>query len=321
MTTKPKILITGAFGYLGGRLSKYLHDKGFKLIICSRKKKLPPVWCLRAQVAKIEWEDSEKLINIFSEVDVVIHAAGMNAQDCRQSPDRAIDFNGNMTSNIVKISKSVGVKKFIYLSSSNVYKSPMEDYIDEDTATLNDDPYSTSKLAGEKNLLKEINARFKGNILRISNTIGPPNDKSSNCWSLLVNDLSKQVIKNNSIIIRGQKNSQRDFIPISSICPIVTKIIEEDFSFAKIINIGSGISLEVIEIAKMIQKIHHNNTGSTPSIKVIEQQSSNILKKLKYQSKYRKYFKSISLNEINIELESIYNFCQKNFRNLSKLND
>ena len=315
MTSKPKILITGAFGYLGGRLSKYLYDKGFNLIICSRKKKSSPIWCSRAEVTKINWEDSEKLINIFSEADIVIHAAGMNAQDCRQSPDRALDFNGNMTSNIVKISKSVGVKKFIYLSSSNVYKSPMEDYIDENTTTLNNDPYSTSKLAGEKILLQEINKNFKGNILRISNAIGPPNDKSSNCWNLLVNDLSKQVVENNSIIIRGQKNSQRDFIPISSICPIVTKIIEEDFSFAKIINIGSGISLKVIEIAKMIQKIHYNNTGLTPSIKVIEQQLSTKFKELKYQSKYRKYFSLISLNEINIELESIYSFCQKNFGN------
>ena len=57
------------------------------------------------------------------DVDVVVHAAGMNAKDCLADPVAA-HFNGVATARFAAAASKAGVEKFIYLSTIHVYASP-----------------------------------------------------------------------------------------------------------------------------------------------------------------------------------------------------
>ena len=89
-------------------------------------------------------------------VDVVIHTAGMNAQECASDPEQALAFNGTVTADLVSSAVKQGVQKFIYLSTAHVYKEPLVGTISESSQTTNTHPYATSHLAGEIPVLEQI---------------------------------------------------------------------------------------------------------------------------------------------------------------------
>ena len=112
------------------------------------------------EVINIDWNNLSNLTNILSKIDIVIHAAGMNAKNCKIDPHRANTFNRDSTLKLIKLSKLSGVKKFLFFSTSNVYSDKLEGDINEDTSTLGT-PYSLSKLLGERQLLQEANKNFQ----------------------------------------------------------------------------------------------------------------------------------------------------------------
>ena len=103
-----RILVTGGFGYLGGRIAQSLSSKGHKIVLGSRKKQYPPKWLPDAKVVQIEWDNSECLLAVCEEIDVIVHAAGMNAKDCLLDPEGAIKFNAKSTYTFLLLFSSGG---------------------------------------------------------------------------------------------------------------------------------------------------------------------------------------------------------------------
>ena len=56
----------------------------------------------------------ESISNACTNIDVIIHTAGMNAQECNINPVEALNVNGIYTSRLVKNAISNKVKKIIY---------------------------------------------------------------------------------------------------------------------------------------------------------------------------------------------------------------
>ena len=86
-----KYLITGASGLLGGRLSTFLENKGFEILRGSSnldaiESSNDKNWVLT------EFNNFETLKKICKGVDYVIHAAGPNADYCKQKPKSSFDF-------------------------------------------------------------------------------------------------------------------------------------------------------------------------------------------------------------------------------------
>ena len=198
-----QILITGGFGYLGGRLASHLLHQGFKVFLGTRKSvksvKEPLAETIPVQM---EWANTFSLESATSGIDTVIHAAGMESLACSANPTKALEVNGLNTAMMVKAAVANGVKRFIYISTAHVYRSPMIGDIDETTPTTNLHPYATSKLSGEKVVLyaNQI-GKIQGVVLRLSNGSGHPVFPDTECWHLILNDLCRQAIEKKELIL------------------------------------------------------------------------------------------------------------------------
>ena len=143
------ILITGGFGFIGGRVSIYLGELGQNIIIGTRKISSTTSFKKKFNKKKVVWNDFTSLKQLCQGIDVIIHTAGMNSQDCANDPVAALEFIGVATTRLVSAALSSGVKKFIYLSTAHIYSSPLVGKISEETYPKNFHPYATSHLAGE----------------------------------------------------------------------------------------------------------------------------------------------------------------------------
>jgi len=234
-----------------------------------------------------DWNDAQALQQICNDVDVVIHAAGMNAQDCAANPVTALEFNGLATARLLAAASRAGVKRFIYLSTAHVYASPLTGVITEETCPRNLHPYATSHLAGENVVLSaRQRGQIEGIVLRLSNAFGAPVHKGVNCWMLLVNDLCRQAVTERSFILRSAGLQKRDFVTLQDVGKAFSHVLD-DLSKEQVsdgvLNIGGAWTPRVIDMVELIQSRCFAVLGFSPGILLPERSDSEVTLALDFQ--------------------------------------
>ena len=316
-----RILITGGFGFVGGRLAVYLAQAGHQIVLGSRSAISPPAWLPQAQIAQIaqiEWDDGLALGHRCNDVDLVIHAAGMNAQDCATDPVGALAFNGVATARLVAAASRAGLQRFIYLSTAHVYASPLAGTITEDTCPRNLHPYATSHLAGEHAVLSASQrGQIQGIVMRLSNAFGAPMHKDANCWMLLVNDLCKQAVQTRKLVLQSSGLQQRDFVGVTEVCR-VTKYLAVDHSSVSmqhgIFNVGSSVSQSVLAMAELIQQRCAQVLGFKP---VLQRAQGGVDEQHPMLTYRADNLAALGINSNGLdnsaEIDSLLRFCQSTF--------
>ncbi len=146
-----KILVTGATGKVGSRFVPRLIAKGYEvtLLVRNAARAIPG-----AKTVVGDLYDPATLSPAVAGMDVVIHLAAL----FRTFTDNEgiIKTNHNGTVALAQAAKAAGVKRFIFVSTSNVYSSgyghPAKE---DDVVNINDPrPYASSKIAAEQALLQ-----------------------------------------------------------------------------------------------------------------------------------------------------------------------
>lgn len=312
-----RILITGGLGFVGGRLGQHLQQAGHQIILGSRNASSSPDWLPQANVVQTDWNDERALEQICNGVDVVIHAAGMNAQDCSSNPVAALQFNGLTTARLVAAASRAGVRRFIYLSTAHVYASPLIGVITEDTCPRNLHPYATSHLAGEHAVLSaNQRGHIEGVVLRLSNAFGVPAHKDVNCWMLLVNDLCRQAVETRKLILHTRGLQQRDFVSMNEVCRVATYLTtgNGDSLNSGIFNMGTGVSQSVLEIAQMIQQRCKQVLGFEPELHRPEEGATESHLMLNYRADRLAAIGIDTNGDANMaEIDNLLRFCHSTF--------
>ena len=279
-----KILITGGLGYLSSSLVHYFSSKDYEILVCSRKKIFFSIKNKFISSKKINWENEHELNELCKDIDVVIHAAGMNSIDCLNDPFKANQCNHLNTKKLADAAASCNVKKFIYISTIHVYKSPLLGTIDEETKLTNLHPYATSHRLGEEvTIAAAEDSGMKSIIIRLSNVFGIPKEKNSSCWKLLINNLCCEAIKNNSITISSDGSDLRDFISLNDFNRSIDHLIDyQQIEKSVIINVGSGVTYSVISVANIIKDIYKNILDK----EILVRNKKNVTMKKEFYLKY-----------------------------------
>jgi UDP-glucose 4-epimerase len=312
-----RILITGGFGFVGGRLAVHLLQAGHQIVLGSRNACSPPVWLPQAEVTQVIWDDEHALERSCDGVDVVIHAAGMNAQDCAADPVAALEFNGVATARLVAAAERAGVQRFIYLSTAHVYTSPLVGTITEGTCPRNLHPYATSHLGGEYEVLNASQrGKIEGIVLRLSNAFGAPMHKDVNCWMLLVNDLCRQAVQTGRLVLQTSGLQQRDFIGLTEVCRVVEHLAfgHGEAKQTGVFNVGAGVSKSVFIMAQLIQKRCLQVLGNKPVLQRVQSGIDEPPSTLTFQVDKLAVL-GINLNSLDntAEIDSLLRFCNSTF--------
>ena len=253
-----RLLITGGFGYLGGRLAQYLLSLAdYEIVLGSRTLAKSTSWLREARAVQTCWDSQVRLKESCSDVDAVVHLAGMNASDCATDPEGALKANSTATARLLEAAVKQGVKRFIYLSTAHVYGNPLRGEITEKTSPSANHPYATSHLAGEAIVQdKHQQGEIHGLIIRLSNAFGAPAHKDANCWTLLANDLCRQAVTNQKMVLRSSGMQRRDFVPISDVCSSIHHLLHlpEKNVDKNVFNVGGAWSPTIWDLACLVQE-------------------------------------------------------------------
>ena len=312
-----RILITGGFGYLGGRLAQFLEQsENHTIVLGTRDSKVKTAWLPNSEIVKIDWDSSDSLNQICKGVDVIIHLAGMNASECAADPVMALQFNGVATARFIQAAVIQNVKRFIYFSTAHVYDSPLTGDINENTLPKSYHPYATSHRAAEDVVLATYAKKeIESVVIRLSNSFGAPVNKDVNSWMLLVNDLCKQVITTNKIVLNSSGLQRRDFITVTDVCRATLHLMNYDLKLLDrtLFNVGGEWTPTVWEMAKLVAKVYSEYFGIKPSLIRKDPAPDEKSSDLHYQIGLIKNTGFILKSEHEREIKELLMFCKDSF--------
>ena len=249
-----KIFITGGAGYVGSVLTPYLVNKGhtitvFDLMLYGDTLKKDK----NLNIIKGDIRNTELLKEAIKGNEIVIHLACIsNDPSFELNPTLGKEINLDAFRPLVEISKNLGVKKFIYASSSSVYGVKIEKNVNENMSLEPLTDYSKFKADCEKILFKYKSKDFVTVTLRPATVCGySPRQR----LDLVVNILTNLAYHNREITIFGG-DQLRPNIHIQDMVRAYELFInmENEKINGKIFNIGFE-NLTVNQLASEVQKV------------------------------------------------------------------
>lgn len=147
-----KIAVTGHLGMLGSDLFEILNRNEFDVS--------------GLDLDTIDLSDFRLTREVISEIqpEILIHTAAMTGvDDCEKHPEKALLQNGKITENLVEICSYNSIK-LIYISTDYVFNGNKSGFYTEEDPVDPINVYGSTKLYGEKSVLKNENNA----VIRIS---------------------------------------------------------------------------------------------------------------------------------------------------------
>lgn len=241
-------VVTGGFGYAGGRIARKLLDAGSDVRISTRRDAADiPAWA----VENVQW--GRDLDALAAGADCLIHLAAPNEVECADSPEASIETTVRLTEDALRAASAAGVGRFIYLSTVHVY-GPMQGLINEDTVPEPQHPYAVAHLESERAVHAQAD-HLDAIVLRLSNGFGAPADGGAERWSLLVNDLCRQAVVDHHLRLSSNGLQQRDFLPLSDATEALRHFTDAPphTNGFRLFNLSSGRTMRVIDMAALIR--------------------------------------------------------------------
>jgi nucleoside-diphosphate-sugar epimerase len=146
--TEMNVIVTGASGFVGRALVRYLSESGQTVFLGLRQStyRSPEQTASEMSVAI---DESTGQFDIPGKIDAVIHLAGI-AHTRGVDKQQYYDANAEWPRKLAAQAASLGIPRFIFVSTAKVLPSSRSTFPDETNMPRSTDPYTSSKEAAEQ---------------------------------------------------------------------------------------------------------------------------------------------------------------------------
>ena len=264
--TPKNILITGGAGFIASHAVIHLVKKypNYKIVnvdkldYCSSLKNVEEIEnCqnYKFYVANITDAHTMKKIFEMEHIDTVMHFAAQTHVD--NSFGNSFQFTENNimgTHVLLEVAKSCHIKRFIHVSTDEVYGETLKENASEEALLNPTNPYSASK-AGAEFLAKSFYLSFKLPVIitRGNNVFGPHQFPEK-----LIPKFITLLDRNMKCPIHGEGKEKRSFIYVSDVVRAFDLILHKG-TVGEIYNIGTHREISNLEVTKQLTQLFHKD--------------------------------------------------------------
>jgi len=295
----PKILVTGAAGFIGSHVCKHLLKQGCQVVGLDdlsggfRDQVPDGVEFVKGSVTNAALVQK---LHAEHQFEYVFHLAAYAAEGLSHFIKR-FNYTNNLLGSVNLINAAVNhnVKCFVFTSSIAVYgrnQVPMT----ETAVPQPEDPYGIAKYAVELDL-RETHEMFGLNyvIFRPHNVYGE-NQNLGDRYRNVIGIFMNQIMQGRPMTIFGDGRQTRAFSYIDDVAPVIAASIARPESYNQVFNVGADKPYSVNELANVVARA----MGAKSQIKRLDARNE-VVNAYSVHEKVRKHFgdlmKNVSLEE------------------------
>ena len=252
-----KTIVTGGAGFIGSELVRQLVQQGAEVavidnLVNGKRENLKGLPDGQVRLTVIDIRDTQRMAALMHDVDIVFHLACLGVRHSIHSPEENQEVNATATLHLLSAARAANIKRFVYVSSSEVYGTARTVPMSENHPTFPETVYGASKLAGE--CYARAFYRTYGYptvVVRPFNTYGPRCHHEGDSGEV-VPKFMLHCLTDRPMVIFGDGTQTRDFTYVSDTARgILAAGLCED-AVGQTINLGSGHEITINDLAHQI---------------------------------------------------------------------
>ncbi len=253
-----KVIVTGGAGFLGSTLVPELVKAGYEVhvvdnLVAGKRERVPP----EAMLHEVDIRDETALEKVFAgvgEIYGVFHLAALpRVQFSIDHPKEAHSVNINGLLNVFNAAAKYKVRRLVYSASSSAYGNQEVLPLHEGLVPSPMSPYAAQKYYGE--IMAKNYALHYGLptvCLRYFNLFGPNYDPKG-AYPQAIGLFLYLKSQGKPLTVTGDGLQTRDCVFVTDVARANILALESDkVGKGEVMNIGSGVNVPIIEIAKEI---------------------------------------------------------------------
>jgi UDP-glucuronate 4-epimerase len=261
------ILITGVAGFIGSHLADRLLGEGHSVVGIDNFDPFYPRGdkeenlrsaCQHERFTLVEadirrQEDLALLTADLEGCDAIAHlAAKAGVRPSLADPAGYHETNVVGTANVLELARELGVKQFVFASSSSVYGvNPNVPWSETDKVLLPISPYASTKVSAE--LMGHVYSHLYGIrfiALRFFTVYGPRQRPD-----LAICKFSRRILNGEAIDIFGDGSTRRDYTFVDDTVSGIVAALSYDRSPYEIINLGNDRTVPLRELLDLLERV------------------------------------------------------------------
>jgi UDP-glucose 4-epimerase len=255
-----RFLITGGAGFIGSELTRQLcHVAGSVIVVDNlingKRQNLADLPHDRVRLEVTDIRDEESMKELIRSADIIFHLACLGVRHSIHSPDENQQVNATATIKLLQAARAAGVKRFVYVSSSEVYGTARSVPMTEEHPTFPMTVYGASKLAGE--CYTRAFHRTYGLptvVVRPFNTYGPYCHHEGDSGEVIPKFMLR-CMAGRPMVVFGDGSQTRDFTYVSDTARGIFIAGTEDNAVGETINLGSGREITINDLAREVATV------------------------------------------------------------------
>ena len=230
-----KLLVIGASGFLGSRVTRHLRGRGHDVVAVTR-----PGRRERAALADVEPVEADaggaEIRALIAGCEAVLHFGGVPDPDsARRDPARAVRENVGTTLNLLEgcAEHRAGL---VYPSSVRASVEPPPD------------PYAASKRLGEDACRMHI---APATVMRLTSVFGPGQLVPEGATGAIA-AFAWKALAGEPIVIPGDPTRTRDFVYVDDFAAAVERVLEDEL-WNQTLTVASGQATPLLEAAELVR--------------------------------------------------------------------
>lgn len=262
------VLVTGAAGFIGSRLTETFVQQGAQVRAFVRYTSrgelgllnfLPSAILSEIELVFGDLRDAEAIEQAAKRADLIYHLGALiSIPYSYLHPVEVVQTNILGTLNVLQACRKFDCR-LIHTSSSEVYGTALKVPIDETHPLQGQSPYSASKISADK-LVESYYRSFgvRAVTIRPFNTYGPGQSARAVIPTIITQALTKQTV------YLGNLDALRDFTYVDDTVDAFIKAGQTDGIDGETFNLGSGSEISIRDLAAHIFDL----IGTTPEVEV-----------------------------------------------------
>jgi UDP-glucose 4-epimerase len=255
-----KVMVTGGAGFIGSELVRQLATTGCHVLVVDnlvngRRENLEGSASGLVELEVADIRDQERMRLFLRGVDIVFHLACLGVRHSIHSPEENHEVNATGTLKLLIAARDAGVKRFVYVSSSEVYGTAQIVPMTEEHSTSPTTVYGSSKLAGECYARAFWRTHgFPAVIVRPFNAYGPRCHHEGDSGEVIPRFLLR-CMAGLPMVVFGDGTQTRDFTFVSDTAVGIRLAGTVAEAVGQTINLGNGREICINDLAQQVAAV------------------------------------------------------------------